>query len=105
MTDQIQERPLVDLDAGEGFGFETIELMRPFKYKGVEYRSVTLRWVSAGDIERVNDIKDEKARIDAQTQLMLGLSEDVIAQFYTRDAREVRERVGEQFARHPTYGA
>lgn len=94
------ERPIVDLDANATFGKETIELLRPFRYKGAVYSAITIRVPTGLDVKkhvaangRINDIG---LMCD-----LAELSEDVFDAMYLGDRNRVDRAVGKHLSTSP----
>ena len=102
MTDENQERPLVDLDAGEGFGFSLIPLRKPFKISGVVFESLRMAEPTGGDV--VNALKGEKPieEFDALAEVLCGLPPGTLKRIAAVDRKAALKRLGELLADAPS---
>lgn len=61
--------PVMDLDAGDGWGSKNIVLMHPFKLKGVVYTAIDVRCPTGLDLTRYYSDKKGTGIVDAAIQL------------------------------------
>ena len=99
MTDETKAPEVVDLDAGQGFGADTVKLMRPFKHKGQVYRDIRVRVPNGRDVQRyLGGVRRDA--IGLMTDLT-ELSEDVFDAMYAGDRNAVDAAVGKHLAGVP----
>lgn len=92
------EVPLIDFDAGEDWGVEIYTLARPFKSKGVTYRTVEVRIPSGGDVDACIHGRNPIAEMTALAVALTGLTAEAFARMYARDRGEIMTIVGKHIA-------
>lgn len=86
MNDATKAVPIVDLDAGQNWGAQTVELEHPFKLAGVTYERVELRTPMGLDIERY--LVEPKSTTAAFMKSLAGVPVDVFDRMHPSDYRK-----------------
>ncbi len=91
-------RPIVDLDAGQGFGEITIALKAPFKLAGTEYSAFTMRVPTGGEVSAALAGKDPGGEIEALTESLCNLPAGALKRIYSADRTKAITTLGELLA-------
>jgi hypothetical protein len=98
MQKQNSGASLIDMDAGEDWGTETIPLVRPFRFMGIDYLEATLRVPNGADVELHLVGRDALAEIRGLAVALTGWPDVVFQRMHAGDRARIMNRVGEHIA-------